>query len=47
MKDKELPRNFLLSKFLSEIKSGNITVKDLDEETLENFRTIYSSLSGV
>ena len=38
MKEKELPRNFLLSKFLSEVKSGNIKLSDLDEESAENFR---------
>ena len=38
MKEKELPRNFLLSKFLSEVRAGKITIKDIDEETVENFR---------
>lgn len=38
LKEKELPRNFLLSKFLSEVKSGYIKLSDLDEESVENFR---------
>jgi hypothetical protein len=38
MRDKDLPRDFLLSKFLSEVKTGNITTRDFDEESLENFR---------
>jgi ABC-type ATPase involved in cell division len=38
LKEKELPRNFLMSKFLSEVKSGYIKLSDLDEESVENFR---------
>lgn len=38
MKERELPRNFLLSKFLSGVKSGEIKANDLDEETIENFK---------
>ena len=38
LREKELPRNFLLSKFLSEVKTGEIKTTDLDEETLENFK---------
>lgn len=45
--DKELPRNFILSRFLSNIKAGSITVNDLDEETLENFRYITGMLKGL
>jgi ABC-type ATPase involved in cell division/predicted nucleic acid-binding Zn-ribbon protein len=47
MKERELPRSFLLSKFLSEVKSGAIKPEDLDEETMENFRhftTLVKSL---
>lgn len=47
MKDKELPRNFILSKFLAEVKSGNITIKDLDEESLENFRQFSALIKGL
>ena len=47
MKDKDLPRNFLLSKFLSEVKSADITIKDLDEETLENFRQFAGTIMGL
>jgi energy-coupling factor transporter ATP-binding protein EcfA2 len=45
--DKELPRNFMLSRFLTNIKAGNLTVNDLDEETLENFRYITGMLKGL
>ena len=37
MTEKDMPRNFMLSKFLAAIKSGAITPKDLDEETHDNF----------
>jgi energy-coupling factor transporter ATP-binding protein EcfA2 len=45
--EKELPRNFILSRFLSNVKSGNIKVSDFDEETLENFRMITELLKGL
>jgi predicted ATP-dependent endonuclease of OLD family len=45
--EKELPRNFLLSKFLTEVKSGSITSRDFDEETLENFRNFASRVKGL
>jgi ABC-type ATPase involved in cell division len=47
MKDKELPRNFLLSKFLAEVKSGNISLSDLDEESAENFRQFSSLIKAL
>ena len=47
MKEKELPRNFILSKFLTEVKLGNITIKDLDEESLENFRQFSARIKGL
>ena len=47
MSDKELPRNFLLSKFLSDIRTGIISAKDLDEETMENFRRFTDLLRGI
>jgi hypothetical protein len=34
--DKELPRNFLLSKFLSDVNLDRVKRDDLDEETREN-----------
>lgn len=44
MRDKELPRNFIFSRFLSEVRSGRITSRDFDEETLENFRLLTDLL---
>lgn len=38
IRDKEIPRNFVLSRFLHNVKAGAIKVSDLDEETQENFR---------
>lgn len=46
IREKELPRNFLFSRFLSEAKSGAIKSTDLDEETLENFRLFTGMLNG-
>jgi ABC-type ATPase involved in cell division len=47
MIEKELPRNFLLSKFLSKIKAGIITQNEFDEETLENFRMVAAIVKGL
>jgi len=47
IREKELPRNFILSRFLSNVKEGKIKVTDFDEETLENFRMISDMLKGL
>jgi hypothetical protein len=46
-KEKELPRNFILSRFLNNVKEGKIKLGDLDEETNENFRLITNLLRGL
>ncbi len=40
IREKELPGNFILSRFLTNVKAGNIEINDFDEETLENFKLI-------
>jgi len=45
--EKELPRNFLLSRFLNNVKEGKIKIGDLDEETVENFRLLTDLLRGL
>jgi energy-coupling factor transporter ATP-binding protein EcfA2 len=40
MVERALPRNFMFSKFLADVKSGVIKISDFDEETLENFRMV-------
>ncbi len=45
--EKELPRNFILSRFLSNVKEGRVVAGDLDEETLENFRLVTDLLKGL
>jgi len=47
IKEKELPRNFILSRFLSNVKDGKVKADDLDEETLENFKLITDLLKGL
>jgi hypothetical protein len=47
IKEKELPRNFILSRFLNNVKEGRIKPGDLDEETNENFRLITNLLRGL
>jgi hypothetical protein len=44
LREKSLPRHFLLSRFLSDVKSGEITLRDLDEETAENFRNFTAAV---
>ncbi|HVN57144.1 MAG TPA: AAA family ATPase [Bacteroidales bacterium] len=47
LKEKELPRNFLLSRFLSQVKSGTLTIRNLDEESVENFRNFTAMVKGL
>jgi hypothetical protein len=47
LREKELPRNFILSRFLSNVKEGKIKASDFDEETLENFKMITDLLGGL
>jgi ABC-type ATPase involved in cell division len=45
--EKEMPRNFMFSRFLSDVKAGLIKVTDFDEESLDNFRSIIDLLKGL
>jgi hypothetical protein len=47
IREKELPRNFILSRFLTNVKEGTIKVTDFDEETLDNFKLITDLLKGL
>ncbi len=47
IREKELPRNFILSRFLTNVKTGEISLRDFDEETTENFKLIYELLEGL
>jgi energy-coupling factor transporter ATP-binding protein EcfA2 len=47
VKEKELPRNFILSRFLTNVKEGKVKVANFDEETIENFRLITDLLKGL
>jgi len=47
IRDKEVPRNFVLSMFLSNVRSGKIKFNDFDEETLENFKLLTDLLKGL
>jgi Predicted ATP-dependent endonuclease of the OLD family len=47
IKEKELPRNFILSRFLLNVKEEKIKASDFDEETLENFKLITDLLGGL
>jgi ABC-type ATPase involved in cell division len=47
IKEKELPRNFIFSRFLSDVKEGKIKISDFDEESVDNFRLITDMLKGV
>jgi hypothetical protein len=47
IREKELPRNFILSRFLSKVKEGKIKSSDFDEESLENFKIITDLLKGL
>ncbi|MBK7712849.1 MAG: hypothetical protein IPJ37_19320 [Bacteroidales bacterium] len=47
IREKELTRNFILSRFLNNVKEGRIKPGDLDEETNENFRLMTNLLKGL
>jgi ABC-type ATPase involved in cell division len=47
VKDKGIPRNFMFSRLLSDVKSGLIKLSDFDEESLENFRVVIDLLKGL
>ena len=47
IKEKELPRNFILSRFLSNVKAGKVVASDLDEETMENCKLIIDLLKDL
>jgi hypothetical protein len=47
IKEKELPRNFILSRFLTNVKEGKVKVTDFDEETIENFKLTTDLLKGL
>lgn len=46
VREKEMPRNFIFSRFLSEVMDGDIRLSDFDEETNENFRHLIDKLKG-
>ncbi len=45
--ERAMPRNFMFSKFLSDVKSGAVKISDFDEETLENFRLVIDMFRGL
>jgi hypothetical protein len=47
IREKEIPRNFMFSRFLTDVKTGVIKVTDFDEETMENFRMMIDMLKGL
>jgi len=47
MTERAMPRNFMFSKFLSDVKAGSIRISDFDEETLENFRLAIEMFRGL
>jgi ABC-type ATPase involved in cell division/predicted nucleic acid-binding Zn-ribbon protein len=40
IREHEMPRNFLFSRFLADVKSELIKMQDFDEESLENFKLV-------
>ena len=47
IKEKDTPRNFILSKFLSNVKKGEVKISDFDEETIENFRLVTDLFGSI
>ena len=47
VRERELPRNFILSRFLTSVKAGKVKIEHFDEETSENFRMVTDILKGL
>ena len=47
IKEKEIPRNFMFSLFLTDVKAEIIKISDFDEESQENFRKVFNMLKGL
>ena len=47
MREKEMPRNFIFSRFLAEVMDGDIKLSDFDEESQENFRYLIDKLKSL
>jgi predicted ATP-dependent endonuclease of OLD family len=47
IREKELPRNFILSRFLSNVKEGKIKISDFDDESIGNFKSVTDLLKGL
>jgi hypothetical protein len=47
LSENKLPRAFLASRLLSDVKTDVITSSDLDEETLENFKLLSNKLAEI
>ena len=47
IRENELPRNFILSRFLTNVQAGKVKASDFDEESLENFRLIIDLLKSL
>jgi len=45
--EKGLPRNFILSRFLTRVKAGTLKTDDFDEQSNENFRMLTGILKGL
>ena len=47
IKEKEIPRNFMFSRFLTDVRSEIIKLSDFDEESQENFRKVIDMVKGL
>jgi ABC-type ATPase involved in cell division len=47
IKNKEIPRNFILSRFLTNVKEGRLKTTDFDEESIENFTLVTDLLKAL
>jgi predicted ATP-dependent endonuclease of OLD family len=47
IREKEIPRNFIFSRFLTDVKDEVIKLPDFDEESLENFKLVIDIFKGL
>jgi AAA15 family ATPase/GTPase len=47
IREKEIPRNFMFSRFLTDVKAEVIKLSDFDEESFENFKLVIDIFKGL
>lgn len=47
IEERELPRNFMMSQYLERVTSGQVTINDHDEESIENIHQLVNAIKRI